>query len=202
MNILFLGPECYTIQAAIEQRGHSLLRIEEHISPEFIVDGNFDFAISYRYRKIIKKNIIEILNGRLINLHISLLPWNKGADPNLWSWLENTPKGVTIHKIDEGLDTGDILLQQQIFFDEEKETLRTSYSKLSHVIENLFIDNIDEILASSITAKQQKGKGTHHFAKDKAPYVDLYKKLGWDTPVRDLIGKAGKKYEASLFNKE
>lgn len=193
MNILFLGPECSAIQAALEQRGHYFFRTEEHILPEFIVDGNFDFAISYRYRKIIKKNIIEILNGRLINLHISLLPWNKGADPNLWSWLENTPKGVTIHKIDEGLDTGDILLQQQIFFDEEKETLRTSYSKLSHAIENLFIDNIDEILASSITAKQQEEKGTLHFSKDKIQYTDLYKKYGWDTPVKSLIGKAGKR---------
>lgn len=193
MNILFLGPECRTIQVALEQHGHYFFRAEEHISPEFIEKGNFNFAISYRYRKIIKKNIIEILDGRLINLHISLLPWNKGADPNLWSWLENTPKGVTIHKVDEGLDTGDILLQQQIFFDEDRETLRTSYDKLSHAVENLFINNIDEILTSSITATPQKEHGTLHFSKDKIKYADLYNKFGWDTPVKSLIGKAGKR---------
>lgn len=193
MNILFLGPECSAIQAALEQRGHYFFRTEEHVSPEFIMKRNFNFAISYRYRKIIKKDVIEILNGRLVNLHISLLPWNKGADPNLWSWLENTPKGVTIHKIDEGLDTGDILLQQQVFFDEEKETLRTSYNKLSHTIENLLINNIDEILASSIISKQQEGKGTLHLSKDKIQYAELYEILGWDTPVRSLIGKAEKR---------
>lgn len=193
MNILFLGPECSSIQRALERSGHYFWRTEEQITPEFIIEKNFTFAISYRYRKIIKKNIIEIFNGRLINLHISFLPWNKGADPNLWSWLENTPKGVTIHKIDEGLDTGDILLQQQIFFDEEKETLRTSYEKLSCAIENLFINHMQEILTSTIIGKQQQEKGTFHFSKEKEQYRELYNKLGWDTPVRNLVGKAEKK---------
>ena len=193
MNILFLGPECISIQRALERSGHHFWRTEEHITPDFIIKKNFTFAISYRYRKIIKKDIIEVFNGRLINLHISLLPWNKGADPNLWSWLENTPKGVTIHKIDEGLDTGDILVQQQIFFDEEKETLKTSYEKLSDAIENLFINNMKKILTSSIIGKMQQEKGTFHFSKDKEPYQELYNKLGWDTPVRNLIGKAEKK---------
>lgn len=193
MNILFLGPECTSIQRALERSGHYFWRTEENITPEFIIKNNFTFAISYRYRKIIKKDIIEVFNGRLINLHISLLPWNKGADPNLWSWLENTPKGVTIHKIDEGLDTGDILLQQQIFFDEEKETLRTSYEKLSGAIENLFINNMKKIFLSSIIGKPQQENGTLHFSKDKEQYRELYNKLGWDTPVRNLIGKAEKK---------
>ena len=193
MNILFLGPECSSIQRALEQSGHFFWRTEEHISPEFIIKNNFSFAISYRYRNIIKKDIIDIFNGRLINLHISLLPWNKGADPNLWSWLEDTPKGVTIHKIDEGLDTGDILLQQQIFFDEEKETLRTSYEKLSSAIENLFINNMKEILTCSIIGMPKQEKGTLHFSKDKEQYSELYNKLLWDTPVRNLIGKAEKK---------
>jgi len=75
------------------------------------------------------------LGNRAINLHPSLLPWNRGAHSNFWSFLEDTPKGVTIHIIDEGIDTGDILLQKKIKFDQSKETLRSSYGRLQQELQ-------------------------------------------------------------------
>ena len=63
-------------------------------------------------------------------MHISLLPWNRGYHPNIWSFLEDTPKGVTIHYINEGIDTGDIIVQKEIVIDEDKETLKSSYEIL------------------------------------------------------------------------
>ena len=190
MNILYLGPQCDTIQRALVGTGHNIWRTEEPFSAEFFRKGNFDFAVSYRYRRIITKDVINECKSRLVNLHISFLPWNKGSDPNLWSWLENTPKGVTIHQIDEGLDTGAILLQEHVVFDTEKETLRTSYEKLSHAIETLFINNMTSLFTDSIRPRPQQGKGSFHFSKDKEKYNYLYQKLGWDTPVHTLIGKA------------
>eukprot|EP00392_Amoebophrya_sp_AT5.2_P019205 g19951.t1 len=64
----------------------------------------FDYCVSYGYRHIIRTPVIEGMfdRKRIINLHISYLPYNRGADPNLWSILERTPPGVTIHHIDEG----------------------------------------------------------------------------------------------------
>ena len=59
----------------------------------------------------------------------------------MWSFLEDTPKGVTIHYIDEGIDTGDIIVQKEVFIDEDKETLKSSYEILNKEIQALFKEN-------------------------------------------------------------
>ena len=51
---------------------------------------------------------------------MSYLPYNRGAHPNFWSFVNNTVKGVTIHEIDQGIDTGKIILQKSIKFDLKK----------------------------------------------------------------------------------
>ena len=99
MKILFLGPECPSIFNALMFFEHSVKTTEEPINVDFLKESNFDFAISYRYRYLIKKEEIAFFKGNIINLHISLLPWNKGADPNLWSFLDNTPRGYTTWSI-------------------------------------------------------------------------------------------------------
>ncbi len=85
------------------------------------------------------------MQGQIFNLHISLLPYNREASPNFFSSIENTPKGVTIHQIDEGLDTGPILAQKELFFDESKETFASSYEKLILEIQMLFKENWSSI---------------------------------------------------------
>jgi methionyl-tRNA formyltransferase len=67
-------------------------------------------------KKIINEDLVNKLKNPIINLHIGYLPFNRGFHPNLWSFLENTPSGVTIHEIDKGLNTGPIILQKQINF--------------------------------------------------------------------------------------
>ena len=90
------------------------------------------------------------MKNNIINLHISLLPWNRGAYPNVWSFLEDTPKGVTIYIIDEGVDTGSILAQEEIYIDENIETLRSSYEKLHREIQALFREKWVEIKNRSV----------------------------------------------------
>ena len=63
-----------------------------------------DLIISFGYKKIIKKKILEFVKRPIINLHISFLPYNRGSHPNYWSFINNTPKGVTIHEIDHEID--------------------------------------------------------------------------------------------------
>ena len=72
--------------------------------------NSFDTIISYGYRFKIDEKLIK-KNKNIINLHIYFLPFNRGAHPNFWSFIENTPSGVSIHKIDKGIDTGDIINQ-------------------------------------------------------------------------------------------
>ncbi len=186
MRILFLGPQCPDIENTLQSAGHDIVRREEIFDTAFLEKHQFDFGISYRFRHIIRPAEITWFQNKLINLHISYLPWNRGADPNFWSWLDNTPKGVTIHRIDAGIDTGAILLQQKTDFDVYTETLRTSYEKLSKNIEHLFIKNFPFIFADKILPQQQKGEGTYHTTKDKNPFLHLIEKKWWDTPVSEL----------------
>lgn len=188
MNILFLGPTCPRIENFLRTLGHFVHREEDRLSPEFLEENFFNFCVSYRYRYILTPLMLQLFQNRLINMHISLLPWNRGSDPNLWSFLENTPKGVSIHRIDESLDGGDIILQQTIRFDETKETLRTTYAQLSDAVESLFTEHAECILAGALPYHPQASGGSYHRSKDKIPFLPLLKEKGWDTPVAVLAG--------------
>ena len=186
MNILLLGEKSKLIYDKIIALGYNANIISDKITYEMV--QNYDFIISFGYRHIIKEDVINKFINKIINLHISYLPYNKGADPNLWSYLENSPKGVTIHYIDKGLDTGDILVQKIVQDNIETDTLKTSYDRLINEIVILFNDNIDDILNGKIKGKKQKGNGSLHYLKDKEKYLYLYEKNGYNTKVKDLIG--------------
>tara|TARA_B110000114_G_scaffold175747_1_gene205618 strand:- start:930 stop:1169 length:240 start_codon:yes stop_codon:yes gene_type:complete len=70
----------------------------------------------------------------ILNLHISYLPFNKGTHPNFWSFAENTPSGVTIHKINKKIDSGNIIYQKILDFElnknKKKLTFKDTYSVL------------------------------------------------------------------------
>lgn len=125
-----------------------------------------DLIISYNYKYIISDEIIEYMKGSIINLHISFLPWNRGSNPNLWSFIDDTPKGVTIHKISSGLDKGPVLYQQECVFEEGKETFESSYQKLNDAIVKLFKKNWADIRNGTYPLKAQAGKGSYHNQKD------------------------------------
>ena len=141
----------------------SVTWVSDKVSEEDV--KNFDWIVSYGYRHILSKSIIESSRNKIINLHISYLPFNRGADPNYWSFKENTPKGVTIHFMDEGIDTGPILIQKLCKFD-ESHTLKTSYNILIETIEELFFDNFDKIISGDIKPIRQNSLGTYHSKKD------------------------------------
>jgi methionyl-tRNA formyltransferase len=129
----------------------------------------------------LKNDIISIPKLGVINLHISFLPWNKGSDPNFWSHVEGTLKGVTIHYIDEGVDTGDIIAQTEVIFSNE-DTLSSSYTKLHKEIQDLFYETWFKIKKGGVVRKKQVGKGTIHRKVDKLAY-DYLLKQGWGTPL-------------------
>lgn len=139
---------------------------DKKIDIEYISDVLPDMIISYNYKYIIKQDIIESMKGNVINLHISFLPWNKGSNPNFWSFVDNTPKGVTIHKISSGLDEGAIIYRREIVFDEKVETFATTYKKLNDEIVQLFMDNWNEIKEQNYIETPQVPGGSYHNMKD------------------------------------
>jgi len=155
---------------------------------EDIAKYEYDFLISFSYRYIISKEILNYFKDKAINLHISYLPWNKGSDPNLWSILENTPQGVTIHQIAYELDAGQILYQKEISFNDD-DTLKSSYEKLQIELVELFIEKWKNIKHNKVIPKKQKGIGSYHKSSNKNSYQGLLTN-GWDTKIKDLKGKA------------
>lgn len=160
--MLFLTNNLLTIELSdwIENQGYSVVLCSEPLTVKQLQMAEPRIIISYAYRHIIRSDVIEYMHGKIINLHCSFLPWNRGASPNVWSFLDNTPKGVTIHIVDKGLDTGDIIYQKECFFDASLETFESTYEKLQIEIMGLFKQNWNEIFNRNYTSFPQKGKGT------------------------------------------
>jgi methionyl-tRNA formyltransferase len=158
MKILFLGGNlAKSLSDWLDQQGEDVLYKEDKITVNEVKQISPEIIVSYNYKYIIPKQILECVNGNAINLHISYLPYNRGCYPNVWSFIEDTPKGVTIHYIDEGIDTGDIIIRKEVFIDEDKETLKSSYEILHREIQALFKENWNKIKNSEINTITQVG---------------------------------------------
>ena len=143
----------------------------------------FDIAISFGYQYIIPRNILENEKCPIINLHISFLPFNRGAHPNFWSFYEQTPSGVTIHQVDDGIDTGDIICQKEIEFDNGETTFIDTYNRLRCEVEMLFLEWKNEIISKNYTTTPQDSNiATFHKEADLPQNFS-----GWDSVISTEI---------------
>lgn len=190
LTILFLGGSLSKELADwLETNGEKVSYTEGKVDARYVETLKPDMIVSYSYRYLLRKDVLSLPPRGAVNLHISYLPWNRGAHPNVWSFIEDSPKGVTIHYIDEGIDTGDILVQEEVSLDNGNETLGTSYEKLHKAIQALFKRNWAQIRDGSIQARPQPDSGSLHFLKDSWIFEPLIAEKAWDTPVRKLKEK-------------
>ena len=147
---------------------------------------NVDLVITFNYRFMLKKKILKKLIRPAINLHISYLPFNRGCHPNFWSFIEKSPKGVTIHEIDEGLDTGPIIYQKKISF-KINQKKNNNFFKTNQIllfeIQKLFFNKINQILNKDYIAKKQKKGGTFHYRNDLPSIM----KNSWGLKIKDIF---------------
>lgn len=81
---------------------------------KILTDHKCNIALSISCRNIIKSEVINLFNGKIFNLHDSFLPNERGGALNSWRILNNIDSmGCTIHHLDEGIDTGAIVLQKE-----------------------------------------------------------------------------------------
>ncbi len=103
------------------------------------------------FGQILPKSILDLPNYGCINLHASLLPKYRGAAPIPWAILNGEEvTGVTIMKMDEGMDTGDILSQSEVLI-ERGETSETLERKLSHLGAKLLVETIGKMKKGEIS---------------------------------------------------
>jgi methionyl-tRNA formyltransferase len=82
---------------------------------------------------ILPKSIVELPEKGFINFHYGLLPQCRGPQPILWHILNNNPEGgITLHRLDDGIDTGPIVLQEKLPIG-PTDTYGMLQSKLAHL---------------------------------------------------------------------
>ena len=190
-KVLVLGydeMEAQIIKALVDKKC-----LVDHTNERVTGKGDYDFVVSFGYKHILTKKIIDTFKCPIFNLHISYLPYNRGAHPNFWSFYENTPSGVTIHLIDYGVDTGPIVCQKYLDFKFDEYTFVETYEVLLKEIEKLFFENLELFLTDNWSVSKQRGVGSFHKVKDLPKNFS-----GWHSNIKieiERLNRQGLIYE-------
>ena len=123
-----------------------------------------DIMIVVAFGQILPKEILEMCTYGCVNVHASLLPKYRGAAPIQWAIIDGeTVTGVTTMQMDEGLDTGDMLLKTEIPI-EPRETGGSLHDKLAQAGAKLCVKTLEELKAGNITPISQ-GEATTAYAR-------------------------------------
>lgn len=121
---------------------------------------NPDAIVVVAYGKILPKEILEIPKLGCINVHASLLPKYRGAAPIQWAIINGDKKtGVTTMYMDEGMDTGDIILKQEVDIRDD-ETTGELWGELSEIGGKLIVETLKGIEKGIAPRTKQSGDFT------------------------------------------
>lgn len=137
-------------------------RIREEEAVKQLRNFEADIFVVAAFGQILPKEVLQIPKFGCINVHASLLPKYRGAAPIQWAILNGEKEsGVTIMQMDEGLDTGDILLKEPVPI-EEKETWESLHDKLAKKGGSLCVKALEQIEeGKAVREKQDDSKSTY-----------------------------------------
>lgn len=186
MKVLYIGYESSKIRNFLELNETTFfIDGSSYISLNFIKPHNPDLIVLHGCHSILSKDIVDLYKSKIINCHGAYLPYNRGRHPNVWSNIENTPSGGTIHLIDEDIDKGQVIFRKQIF-PHPDDTLASTYWKIRDLLEEMFIEIWPKIKNNSWDPIQINwNKGTLHYGKDLKKVEHLLIN-GWDTKISDI----------------
>jgi methionyl-tRNA formyltransferase len=154
----------------------SFLETFQSLAPELVIVAAFG--------QILPRSIISKPPEGCINIHPSLLPKYRGAAPINWAIINGEEKtGVTVMKMDEGMDSGDILMQEETIIG-ENENFGQLHDRLAKMGANLLLKTLSLLPTGNIHPKQQD-----HALATFAPVLD--KKTGlidWKNDCRKIAG--------------
>ena len=147
-------------------------RVRETEVVEEIRQFHPDVIVVVAFGQLIPKAILDMPQYGCVNVHASLLPKYRGAAPIQWAVIDGEEKsGVTTMQMDEGLDTGDMLLTEEVVLDPQ-ETGGSLFDKLSEVGAGLLLKTLDELEAGNVHPQKQPSESTTAYA------AMLTKKMG------------------------
>lgn len=144
---------------------------------------NLDLIVCVNFDQILKKDIINLPNIGCINTHASLLPKYRGRAPLNWAMINGEKySGVTVHFIDEGIDTGDIILQEKIKIDED-DYICDLLNKVKNIYPKIVLDSIKFLECNNLNLiKPDLSKG---FYVNKRTKDDG--KIDFSKPSKDIL---------------
>jgi methionyl-tRNA formyltransferase len=153
---------------------------------EELKELNPDLICVTAYGKILPKELLELPPYGCINVHASLLPKYRGAAPINWAIVRGEREtGVTTMLMDEGMDTGDMLLKLEIHIQDEDDAGSLS-EKLSHLGGELLLETIAQLKEGALNPIKQD--------ESQASYAPMLKKsdggINWEKSaleIRNLI---------------
>lgn len=161
------------------------LKMKDGTALEMLKEANPELVIVVAYGKILPKEILEFPKYGCINIHASLLPKLRGAAPIQWSVINGCEKtGVTSMQMDEGLDTGDMLITSELEIG-ENETAGELHDRVSALGA--------EVLEQTIAALQNgelKPEKQNHAEFTYAPMLSKeLSPIDWNLPAREVHNK-------------
>jgi methionyl-tRNA formyltransferase len=174
------------IKVAAEKYGLPLVQPERLRTTEFTdyFSGiRPDLAVVAAFGQILPREILDIPKMGCINVHPSLLPKYRGAAPINWALIRGEEKtGVTIMLMDEGMDTGDILTQEETMI-EPVETFGNLNDRLAVMGARLLLATID-MLASGNSARTPQDASLATYAPRLTKEDGL---IRWDADVQQPV---------------
>jgi phosphoribosylglycinamide formyltransferase-1 len=141
VDTFVVNPERFTSK---EKWAETLLANVLHHQPDLVVLAGF--------MKILPANFVSALKGKLINIHPSLLPDFKGAHAVRDALAAGAAKtGVTIHYVDEGVDTGEIIVQSEVMI-EQGDTEHSLHERIKKIEHELLASTIEQIAYKQLPA--------------------------------------------------
>lgn len=187
-------------------RDPEFLEVLRELAPEVIVVVAFG--------QMIPESILELPPYGCINVHASLLPKYRGAAPIQWAVIDGEPEsGVTIMKMDTGLDTGDMITKVVVPI-EKDETGGSLFDKLSEAGAKLLVDTLPSLAdGTAVYEKQPEESPTPYAAMIqkqlgnidwKRPAVEIERLIRglnpWPSAFTKLNGKTLKIWSAQVLN--
>ncbi len=172
-----------------------------------------DLIITCAYGNIVPKNILDIPSKGSINLHASILPKYRGADPITYALLNgDTKTGITLMYMDEGMDTGDIISHHYLGIDND-DNYKTLYDKLSNLAKTSIKEKLLDIYNENVTRIKQVDKDATYTKKitREDEYINfndtsinIHNKVRalYPSPYINLLNKEIKVLKTSYINKE
>jgi methionyl-tRNA formyltransferase len=154
---------------------------EEHFLDELrSLNANLQIVVAFR---MLPKAVWNMPEYGTFNLHASLLPQYRGAAPINWAIINRELKtGVTTFFIDDKIDTGEIILKEEVFI-KERETIGTLHDVLMNTGSLIVIKTVDLIEKSEETPIKQ----TFSDALKNAPKLTKENtKIDWEQPVEEI----------------